>query len=98
MGHTKLRNYLDNTQNYLSKFRTRYWFEVNDDWCRTFNKNSQKKFTASKLNLSLCDYSDPSINVKKFITAPNIAVAAPAANNTGKKNKYQKTMLHLLIA
>ena len=34
-------NLLDNTPNQPTKFRTKNWFEINDDTCGTCNKNSQ---------------------------------------------------------
>ena len=34
-------NLLDNTPNQPTKFRTKKWFEINDDTCGTYNKNSQ---------------------------------------------------------
>ena len=49
---------LDNTQNQSTKFRTKNWFEVNDDACGTYNNNSQTKFKTSMLKSSLCDCSD----------------------------------------
>ena len=41
-------NFLDNTPNQQTKFRTKKWVEINDDSCRTYNTNSQIKFKSSK--------------------------------------------------
>ena len=32
MGYQKLINLLDDTKNQASKFRTRNWVEINDEW------------------------------------------------------------------
>ena len=32
-------NLLDNTPNQPTKFRTKNWVEINDDVCRTYNKD-----------------------------------------------------------
>ena len=58
MEYQKIINFLDNTPNQSSKFRTKNWFERNDDSWRTQNTNSQIKFKTSILKSSLCDYSD----------------------------------------
>ena len=49
---------MDKTLNQPSKFRTKNWFEISYDLRGTYNTNSQIKFEASMLKLSLCDYSD----------------------------------------
>ena len=58
MEYQKIINLLDNTTNQPSKFRTKNWVEINDDSRGTYNTNSQIKFKTSRLNSSLCDYSD----------------------------------------
>ena len=50
MEYQKITNMSDNTPNQLTKFRTRYWVEINDDTRGTFNTNSQIKFKTSMLN------------------------------------------------
>ena len=37
MEYQKIINLLDNTPDQLSKFRTKYWVEINDDSRETFN-------------------------------------------------------------
>ena len=49
---------LDNTSNQPSKFRTKNWFEINDQSRGTYNTNSDIRFKTTMLNFSLCDYSD----------------------------------------
>ena len=39
MKYQKIINLLDNTQNQPSKFRTKYWVEINDDSCGTYKLN-----------------------------------------------------------
>ena len=46
-------NLLDNTPNQPSKFRTKNWFEINDDARGTYNTNSQIKFKTSMLKSNL---------------------------------------------
>ena len=48
---------LDKKPNWPSKFRTKNWFERNDDVCGRYSTNSQIKFKTLMLNSSLCDYS-----------------------------------------
>ena len=42
MEYQKIRNLLDDTPNQPTKFRTKKWFEINDEG--TYNNNSQIKF------------------------------------------------------
>ena len=63
---------LDNTPNQPSKFRTRNWFEINDDTRETYETNSQIKFKTSVLKSSLCDYSDAHILLSGTITVNTI--------------------------
>ena len=46
-------NFLDNTPNQSSKFKTKNWVEINDDSRRTYNTNSQIKFKTSMFKSSL---------------------------------------------
>ena len=50
MEYQKITNLLDNTPKQPTKFRTKYWVEVNDDTRGTYNTDSQIKFKTSKLN------------------------------------------------
>ena len=50
MKYQKITNLSDNTPNQPTKFRTRYWVEINDVTRGTYNSNSQIKFKTSKLN------------------------------------------------
>ena len=72
-------NLLYNTTNQPTKFRTKYWVEINDEERGTYNTNSQIKFTISMLRSSLCDYSDAYILVSGTITVA--ALAAGRGNN-----------------
>ena len=55
MEHQKIINLLDNTQNQLSKFRTKNWIEINDQSRRLNNTNSGIRFKTTVLKSSLCD-------------------------------------------
>ena len=59
---------VDNTPNQPTKFRTKSWFEINDDVRGTYNTNSQIKFKISMLKSSLCNYGDANIIVSGTIT------------------------------
>ena len=49
MEYQKLTNLLDITPNQPTKFRTKYWLEINDDSREMYNTNSQIKFKTSML-------------------------------------------------
>ena len=82
MNIKKIINLLDNTPNKSVKFRTKNWFEINDDSHGTYNTNTQIKFKTSILNLSLCDYRDTDIYVKGTITVPNTGTEADPNNRS----------------
>ena len=42
-------NLLDNTSNQLTKFRTKNWFEINDESRRTYDEDNQIRFKTSML-------------------------------------------------
>ena len=73
-------NFLDNTPNQSTKFRTKHWVEINDDSREKYNTNSQINFKTSMLRLILCDYGD-----KYKLVSGTITVAALAAG-TGNNN------------
>ena len=83
MEYHKITNLLDNASNQPSKFRTKNWLEINDDFGGTYNPNKQIKYTKI-LKPSLCDYSDAHILVKGAITVSNTGTAA-VPNNRNKK-------------
>ena len=68
MEYQKIANLIDDTSNQPSKFRTKNWFEINDESRGTYNVNSQIKFKTTMLKSSLRDYSDAYILVKGIIT------------------------------
>ena len=86
MEYQKIANLIDdNTLNQPSKFRTRYWVEINYESRGAYNVNSQIKFKTTMLKSSLCDYSDAYILVKGTISANNTAAQDAAANNINKR-------------
>ena len=85
MEYQKIANLLDNASNQPSKFRTKYWVEINDKSRGTYSINRQINFKTSMLRSSLCDYSDAYILAKGNISVNNTAAAGAAANNTNKK-------------
>ena len=57
MKYQKLINLLDNTKNWLSKFRTRNWVEMNDESKGRYG-SSNIRFKITMIRSSFCDYSD----------------------------------------
>ena len=82
MEYKKIANFIDDTSNQPSKFRTRNWVEINDESRGVYNVNSQIKFKTTMLKSNLCDYSDAYILVKGTITidGDGADVAAGRAN------------------
>ena len=84
MEYQKIWNLLDNASNQPSKFRTKMWVEINDEWgwCTT---GSDIKFKTTMLKSSLCDYADANILVKGTITITG--AEDNAARLAGERNK-----------
>ena len=80
-------NLLDNTANQLSKFKTKYCIEINDQSRTVRNTNSDIRFTM--LKSSLCDYSHTCILVKGRIT---ITGAGEDAATSSTENKGWSTV------
>ena len=94
MRYQKTINLLENTPNQRSKFRTKYWVEINDDSRGTYNTTSQIKFKTSTSKLSLCNYSDAYIVAKRTITVPNTGTAA-APNNRNKEVVFNDVVMNM---
>ena len=86
MEYQKIANFIDDTSNQPSKFKTRNWVEINDESRGTYNVNSQIKFKTIMLKSSLCDYSDPYILVKGKIAVAGAGDDA-AARQEDERNK-----------
>ena len=87
MEYCKIANLLHNTPNQPSKFRTKNWFEINDNSRGTYNTNSQIKFKTTMSKSSLCDYSDVYILLIVAITftAQRAHTAAMQADRDNKQ-------------
>ena len=85
MEYQKIINFLDNTLDQSSKFRTKNWVETNDESRGTYNTNSQIKFKASMLKSSLFDYSDAYIAVKRLQQSQILEQQTVAALNYRNK-------------
>ena len=85
MEYQRIANFLNNSSNKPSKFRTKNWVEINDDIRGAYSPNKQIRFKTAMLRSSLCNYSDAYILVIGNITVNNTADAAAAANNTNEK-------------
>ena len=79
-------NLLDTTSNKLSKFRTNYWIEINDQSRWVYNTNSDIRFKTTMLKSSLCDYSDACFFVQGTITITGEGTDA-AARQVDESNK-----------
>ena len=86
MEYQKIATLIDDASNQPSKFRTKNWFEINDESRETYNFNSQIKFKTTMLKSSLCDYSDAYILVKGKITITGEGDGA-VARQADKRNK-----------
>ena len=85
MEYRKTTNLIDDSSSQSSKFKTKNWFEINDESRGTHNVNSQIKFKTTMLKSSLCDFSDAYILATGTITVNNTAAADADGNNTNKK-------------
>ena len=73
MEYPKIRNILDDTTNQPSKFRTKNWFEINDESRETYNVHNDIKCKNLMISSNLCDYSNAYVNVKATIRVVNTA-------------------------
>ena len=87
MEYQIIINLLDNTQNKLTKFRTKNWFEINDDSHGKYNTNSQIKFKTSMLRTRFCDYNDAYTLVSGTITITEEGDDA-VARKADERNKW----------
>ena len=101
MEYQKTTNFLDNTPNQPSKFRTKNGVKINDDTRRTYSTNIQIKFKTTMLKSSLCDQSNVCMLFKRTINVVG------AATDNGDRNEpqiemirrqYLKIVYHLLTA
>ena len=67
MEYQKIANLLNDESNKPSKFRTRNWFEINDESRGTYT-NNDIKFKSAMPRSNLCDYADAYILVDEKIT------------------------------
>ena len=88
---SKNNNFLDNTPNQSTKYRTKNWIEINDASKGANNTNSQIKFKTSMLRLILCDYSNtyilPSGTIR--ITGEEVDDAAEQLDERNKRMLYK---------
>ena len=84
MNYQNIINLLEETTYQPSKFRTRNWVEINDEWKGRYDK-SNIRLKRSIISWNLCDESDSYIFVTGTITVPNTAAAGAAVSNTNKK-------------
>ena len=79
MEYQKIINFLYNTPNQTTKFRTKNWVEINYDARGIYNTNSKIKFISSILKSNSYGYSDVYIVVSGTITVAELA--ASGGNN-----------------
>ena len=85
MKHQKTTQFLDNTPNKLSKFKTKNWVKINDESRGTYDTGSQLRCKTSILGSSLCDYSDAYILAKGTITVANTATKGADRRDAAEK-------------
>ena len=84
MEYQKIINLLDNTPTQPSKFKTKNWFEIDDESHGVYNIGSKIRFKNSMLRSRLYDYSDAYILVKGTIIVSYTRTTA-ATDNRNKK-------------
>ena len=77
---------MENTLNQPSKFWTKMWVEMNDNWRETCNTNSQIKFKTSTKKSRFSNYSNVHIFAKRTIRIVGDEANA-AAIQTDRNNK-----------
>ena len=85
MEYQKIANLLESASDNLSKVRTKYWVEINDE-SRGNYANSDIRFKITILKSNLCDYADSYILVKGTITITGAGDDA-AARRADERNK-----------
>ena len=85
MEYQKIANLLNDASNKSSKFRTRNWFEINDEKRGAYSPKTQIRFKTEMVRSSLCDSSDAYIHVKGNISVNNTVAEGTAANNAAKE-------------
>ena len=63
MEYQKTANFLNYKSSKPSKFRTKYWVEINDNVTGVYSPNKQIRFKTPMLRSSFYDYSDAYILV-----------------------------------
>ena len=77
---------LEKTPDQPSKFRIKYWVEINDESKESYSTSSDISFKNIMLRSSLCHYADKYILVKGTITIIGEGDTA-AAKRLDKRNK-----------
>ena len=83
MEYQKIANFLDNTSNQQSKFKTRNWVEVNDESRGTYTGNSIK-FETTMLRSNLCDQADA------YILSNGTITITGSGYNDAAKRAYER--------
>ena len=65
-------NLLDNTQSKSSKFRTKNWFEINDELRESYKDSNPIKFKTSMIRSNLYDWGDADIFASGTITIKEV--------------------------
>ena len=87
MEYQKRENLLDNNlSNQPSRFRTKYWVEINYESKESYSANNDIRFKTTMLRANLCDYADAYILVKGTITITG-AGADAAARQADERDK-----------
>ena len=85
MEYQKIINFVNNTSNQQSKFKTKNWVEINYGSYGAYSTGSQIKSKTLVIRSRICDYSDAYTLAKGTITVTNTAAAVTSPNNRNKK-------------
>ena len=80
MEYQKIAKLWDNTLDQPSKFRTKNWFEINDESKESYSTEKDIKFKTTMLRSSFCDYADAYMLVMGTIT-----ITGAGDNNAEKR-------------
>ena len=80
MEYQKIAKLWDNTLDQPSKFRTKNWFEINDESKESYSTGKDIKFKTTMLRSSFCDYADAYMLVMGTIT-----ITGAGDNNAEKR-------------
>ena len=89
METQKIINLLRNETTEKSRFRTKFWVEINDERQGVYEATEKIRFKTTMLKSGLYDYGDAYILVEGTITVASTKVTDTSTNNTNKKVTFK---------